>query len=379
MAESSTPQETLIIEKRQCAAGAMGLLTLNSPKTLNALSQDMIDAMLEQLSVWAEDDEVAMVILSGSGDRAFCAGGDVRYLYNSMQQSRGRATRAERFFTQEYRLNYRLHTYPKPVVVWGQGAIMGGGMGLMQAARYRMVTPSLKLAMPEVAIGLFPDVGASRFLNRLPGSIGMFMGLTGATLNIADALRVGLADFAVPEDGLEEMLEWLQREDWSARVETNDHKLHGVLHRFAAQYRLDLSESQLAWHEQFISRVCRGRDVVSVVREILSAESDSEWFSKAQNNLANGCPVSAHLVFEQLHRALQLGLPEIFQMELNMAVHCLRHRDFMEGVRARIIDKDQQPRWTHKDVASVPEGWVRSHFQSPWPEGEHPLALLEWE
>lgn len=376
MAEDPTSQDTLITEKRPCASGALGLVTLNSPKTLNALSQTMIDGLLEQLEAWVEDDEVAMVVLTGSGERAFCAGGDVRYLYTSMKEARGRPTRAERFFTQEYRLNYLLHTYPKPVVMWGQGAIMGGGMGLMQGARYRMVTPSLKLAMPEGSIGLFPDVGASRFLNRLPGSIGMFMGLTGATLNIADALRVGLADFAVPEDGLPEMLEWLQREKWNGRVETNDRNLHKVLHRFAAQYRLDLSESNLAHHEQFISRVCRGQDVVSLVNEILSAESDSQWLQRAQKNLANGCPVSAHLVFEQLHRALQLGLPEIFQMELNMAVHCLRHRDFMEGVRARIIDKDQQPRWTHKDVGSVPEGWVRSHFESPWPKGEHPLAHL---
>lgn len=376
MAEDPTSQKTLITEKRPCAAGALGLVTLNSPKTLNALSQTMIDDLLEQLEAWVEDDEVAMVVLTGSGDRAFCAGGDVRYLYTSMKEARGRPTRAERFFTQEYRLNYLLHTYPKPVVMWGQGAIMGGGMGLMQGARYRMVTPSLKLAMPEGAIGLFPDVGASRFLNRLPGSIGMFMGLTGATLNIADALRVGLADFAVPGDGLPEMLEWLQREEWNGRVETNDRHLHKVLHRFAAQYRLDLSESNLAQHEQFISRVCRGRDVVSLVNDILTAESDSQWFQRAQNNLANSCPVSAHLVFEQLHRALQLGLPEIFQMELNMAVNCLRHRDFMEGVRARIIDKDQQPRWTHKDVGSVPEGWVRSHFESPWSQGEHPLAHL---
>lgn len=376
MAEDPTSQMTLITEKRPCAAGALGLVTLNSPKTLNALSQTMIDGLLEQLEAWVEDDEVAMVVLTGSGERAFCAGGDVRYLYTSMKEARGRPTRAERFFTQEYRLNYLLHTYPKPVVMWGQGAIMGGGMGLMQGARYRMVTPSLKLAMPEGSIGLFPDVGASRFLNRLPGSIGMFMGLTGAVLNIADALRVGLADFAVPEDGLPEMLAWLQREDWSGRIETNDRNLHKVLHRFAAQYRLDLSESNLEHHEQFISRVCRGRDVVSLVNEILRAESDSQWLQRAQKNLANGCPVSAHLVFEQLHRALQLGLPEIFQMELNMAVNCLRHRDFMEGVRARIIDKDQQPRWTHKDVASVPEGWVRSHFESPWPPGEHPLAHL---
>ncbi|TVP56225.1 MAG: enoyl-CoA hydratase/isomerase family protein [Halomonadaceae bacterium] len=382
MADDQTPpahhsSDTLLCQTLPCAAGAIGLITLNSPKSLNALSLPMLEAMLAQLADWESDEAIAMVVLCGAGERAFCAGGDVRFLYQELQASPERPERAEHFFAREYRLNYRLHSYTKPVVCWGHGAIMGGGMGLFQASRYRMVTPSLKLAMPELSIGLFPDVGASHFLNRLPGNIGMFMGLTGATLNIADALRVGLADFAVPEDGLPEMLQWLQREDWSGRVETNDQHLHGLLQRFASQYRLDLSESNLEHHEQFISRVCRGRDVVAVVNEILSADGDTDWFRKAQQNLAAGCPTSAHLVFEQLHRGLQLGLADIFQMELNMAVHCLRHKDFMEGVRARIIDKDQQPQWAHPDVASVPAGWVRSHFQSPWPEGEHPLADLD--
>jgi len=378
MADDPT-QQTLLTETLPCATGRIGLITLNSPKTLNSLSLAMVDRMLAQLDAWEEDDTVVMVVLHGAGDRAFCAGGDVRALYHAIRNADGGpAAEAEQFFSREYRLNYRLSTYHKPVVCWAQGAVMGGGMGLLQSSRYRMVTPDLKLAMPEVRIGLFPDVGASRFLNRLPGSIGMFMGLTGAILNIADALRVGLADYAVAGGSFHEMLEWLQGEHWDGRVETNDRHLHEVLHRYAAQYRLDLSESNLEHHEQFISRVCRGNNVVEVVQEILDAKAGTDWFLSAQKNLAEGCPVSAHLVFEQLHRALQLGLPDIFKMELNMAVHCSRHRDFPEGVRAVLIDKDQQPQWTHNDVASVPKGWVDSHFKSPWPEDEHPLNDLDF-
>jgi len=167
---------------------------------------------------------------------------------------------------------------------------------MMNASRYRLVTPDLKMGMPEARIGFFPDVGASRFLNRLPGSIGMFMGLTGATLNIADALRVGLADFGVPNDAFPEMLDRLSEQDWAHSEATNDRYLQEILHDFSGQYPLDLSHSELEHHEQFISRVCRGSDVVAVVNEILEAEADTDWFRQAQDNLRSGCPVSAHLV-----------------------------------------------------------------------------------
>ncbi len=369
--------EAVLFETRPCEGRSLGLITLNSPEKYNALTLPMVEAIQKQLDAWAEDDEIAIVVICGAGEKAFCAGADVRALHDVLQRQRGRPDNdAERFFAIEYRMDYTIHTYPKPVVCWGQGVVMGGGMGILSASRYRMVTPDLKLAMPEIRIGFFPDVGATHFLNRLPGSIGMFLGLTGASLNIADALRVGLADYAVPNDAFDEMLEWIQAEDWRYRVETNDRHLHETLHRYAAQYRLDLSDSHLEHHEQFISRVCRGSDVVSVVSEILEAKADTEWFKTAQTNLRDGCPVSAHLVFELLNRGLQQTLRDIFQMELNVAVHCMRHRDFMEGVRARLIDKDNKPRWTHRDVASVPKGWVKSHFSMPWGSGKHPLEGL---
>ncbi len=369
--------DDVLFETRPCQQRSLGLITLNVPKKFNALNLEMVQSIKAQLDAWAEDDDIAMVVICGNGEKAFCAGGDVRAVHDAVHDARGRTGNdGERFFEAEYRMDYAINTYPKPIVCWGHGLVMGGGMGIMSASRYRMVTPDLKLAMPEVKIGFFPDVGASRFLNRLPGSIGLFMGLTGATLNISDALRVGLADYAVPNDAFAEMLEWLQGEDWSYSVETNDRHLHETLHRYAAQYQLDLSESLLEHHEQFISRVCRGPNVAAVVNEILEAEADTEWFRTAQENLRDGCPVSAHLVFEQLHRGLQQTLRDIFQMELTVAVHCTRHRDFMEGVRAALIDKDKKPRWTHKDVESVPPGWVKSHFTPPWPAGQHPLRDL---
>lgn len=378
---AETPQDNqsdaVLFETRPCRERAMGIITLNNPRKFNILTLPMVRAIQKQLEDWAEDDNIALIVLCGAGEKAFCAGGDVRTIHDVVKETKGRPeNEGEQFFAAEYRMDYTLATHPKPIVCWGQGIVMGGGLGMMNASRYRLVTPDLKMGMPEVRIGFFPDVGASRFLNRLPGSIGMFMGLTGATLNIADALRVGLADFGVPNDAFPEMLDRLSEQDWAHSEATNDRYLQEILHDFAGQYPLDLSHSELEHHEQFISRVCRGSDVVAVVNEILEAEAETDWFREAQNNLRSGCPASAHLVFELLHRGLQQDLRDIFLMELTVAVNCTRHRDFLEGVRARLVDKDNQPRWIHKDVASVPKAWVKSHFTSPWPDGEHPLRDL---
>ncbi|NIP72379.1 MAG: enoyl-CoA hydratase/isomerase family protein, partial [Gammaproteobacteria bacterium] len=251
-------EDTVLFEKQPCQQGALGLITLNKPGKFNALTLPMIRAIQQQLDDWAEDDDVSVIVLCGNGEKAFCAGGDVRSVAEAIQDARGRpGNDGERFFAEEYRMDYTIATHPKPVVCWGQGVVMGGGLGMMNASRYRLVTPDLKMAMPEISIGFFPDVGASRFLNRLPGSIGMFMGLTGATLNVADALRVGLADYAVPNNGFEEMMGYLRDQAWTQSPATNDRHLLEILQGFAAQYRLDLSESNLENHEQFISRICR--------------------------------------------------------------------------------------------------------------------------
>ena len=369
--------EQVLFETRPCRARSMGIITLNNARRFNVLNLPMVRAIQSQLDAWAEDDRIALIVLCGAGERAFCAGGDVRSVYESLQKARGRPdNQAEAFFAAEYRMDYSLATHPKPIVCWGHGVVMGGGLGMMNASRYRLVTADLNMAMPEIRIGFFPDVGASRFLNRLPGSIGMFLGLTGSSLNLADALRVGLADFAVPTDAFEEMLGRLAEQNWQHSDATNDRYLQDILHAFASQYQLDLSQSNLEQNEQFISRVCRGQDITTVVNEILAAKPETDWFQQAQENLRTGCPVSAHLIFEQLHQGLQQSLRDIFMMELVIAVHCTRHRDFQEGVRARLVDKDNNPKWTHRDVASVPKGWVKAHLTPPWPEDDHPLSDL---
>ncbi|KDB97461.1 enoyl-CoA hydratase/isomerase family protein, partial [Bordetella bronchiseptica] len=190
----------VLFEERIADNGVrLGVATLNAPQTLNGLSLEMVELLDARLRAWAEDAAVAMVILQGAGEKAFCAGGDLHGLYRSMRENTsGDAwanTHARRFFEHEYRLDYLIHTYPKPVLCWGHGIVMGGGVGLMMGASHRVVSETTRMAMPEITIGLFPDVGGSWLLNRMPGRTGLFLALTGAHVNASDAFFAGLADF----------------------------------------------------------------------------------------------------------------------------------------------------------------------------------------
>ncbi|MGL5358870.1 MAG: enoyl-CoA hydratase/isomerase family protein, partial [Shewanella sp.] len=193
----------------------IGIATLNVESALNALDLDMVRKLSQQLTLWQHDPLIAAVVLDGSGDRAFCAGGDVRALYQASMTKPGELSQAaEVFFTEEYRLDYLLHTYGKPVLVWGDGIVMGGGLGLMAGASHRVVTETSRIAMPEVTIGLYPDVGGSYFLNRMPGKLGLFLGLSAYQLNAADACYVGLADHYLNRDDKELMFDAMATLDW---------------------------------------------------------------------------------------------------------------------------------------------------------------------
>ena len=205
----------------------IGIATLDAPKALNALNLPMIEVLGEQLHSWASDPGVVCVLLRGNGAKAFCAGGDVRALAQACLARPGSVPAlAATFFAAEYHLDYRLHTYPKPLLCWGHGHVLGGGMGLLQGANVRIVTPSSRLAMPEISIGLYPDVGASWFLARLPGKLGLFLGLTGAPINARDALDLGLADRFFGEEQQEALLEELLQLNWQ---EQTDLQLNSLL------------------------------------------------------------------------------------------------------------------------------------------------------
>jgi len=372
----------------------LGLATLDAPKTLNGLSLDICRALADRLAMWAADPRVALVVLAGSGEKAFCAGGDLHSLYRSMREHAGQDAwsnaYAREFFACEYRLDYAIHSYPKPVLCWGHGLVMGGGVGLMAGASHRVVCPSSRLAMPEVTIGLFPDVGGSWFLNRLPGKAGVFLALTGAQLDPADALFAGMADYLLPSGALPSVLETLARQPWagkplaSASVSgqlayaaraTNDGLLHQALQRAGAGPAPE--PGPLRQHLYLINHLCSGADLREIRAGIAGLERhDDPWLAGAAAALAGAAPGSVRLAFALQRHVRLMSLADALRAEYVAALACCAHGDFAEGIRALLVDKDKRPRWRPATPEQADEAWVEPFLQAPWPRERHPLADL---
>ncbi|WP_333607234.1 enoyl-CoA hydratase/isomerase family protein [Arsukibacterium sp.] len=355
----------------------IAIATLNSEKSLNALSLPMVESLLPQMLAWKANPDIAMVMIEGAGDKAFCAGGDIRDLYQAMKDSpEYYHPYVEEFFTKEYTLDYLIHTFDKPVLVWGNGIVMGGGLGLMAGASHRVVTASSRIAMPEMAIGLYPDVGASWFLNRMPEGCGLFLGLTGASINAADAKFIGLADHFISHDKKAAVVTALQHIGWGNTVALNHQKLADALRLIEQPCRTLLPLSQIRPHQSAISALAKQPSLADVISAINAMQGDDKWLVKAKESLAYGSPITAHLVF----RLLQLGqtkiLADSFRLELGLSVQCGQLGEFQEGVRALLIDKDLTPNWRYKTVEQVPAEVIEMLFSSPWPAAAHPLRTL---
>ena len=355
----------------------IGVATLNSEKSLNALSLPMVELLLPQMQAWKEDNNIAMVLLEGAGDKAFCAGGDIRDLYHNMQQQPGVfQPYVTEFFTKEYHLDYLIHTFDKPVLVWGNGIVMGGGLGLMAGASHRIVTSTSRIAMPEMAIGLYPDVGGSWFLNRMPAGCGLFLGLTGASINAADAKLIDLADHFIPHNQKDAVLAKLKTIRWGNTVALNHQKLSDELLHLEELSRNQQPASQIRLHQQSIAALTQCQDLASAMQAILSMPNEDAWLSKAKASLQYGSPITAHIVY----RLLQLGqskiLADSFRLELGLSVQCGKLGEFTEGVRALLIDKDQKPAWRYPSVEAVPTTVIDELFSSPWAAELHPLQEL---
>ena len=367
----------VLIEERDAAAGGfkVGVATLNAPAALNALNLAMIRALHTQLRQWADDPRIACVLLQGSGDKAFCAGGDVRSLHAAIVAHDERPApnpEALAFFGEEYRLDHHIHTYAKPIVVWGAGIVMGGGLGLMAGASHRVVTQTSRIAMPEVSIGLFPDVGGSWFLRRMPGRSGLYLGLTGAPLAAADALYTGLADHLLANEQREALLPALLALPWQRDARVN----HALLSRQLGSMAQPRPASVVQAHQGVIDEMTAGDALAAVVERITAYAGDSAWLQRAAAVLAAGSPTSMALVWEAWRRAEGQTLAEVLRMELALALQCCAHPDFAEGVRARLIEKDNAPRWTPATLAAVTPQWVARHFTAPTSWVQHPLADL---
>lgn len=371
----SNSNNVVLVEEYLTASGhKIGSLVLNKPKALNALDLDMASIMLEALHGWSNNDEIVCVVISSQGDKAFCAGGDIVSMYNAMKASNGTIPPfLEAFFTTEYTLDYTIHNFSKPIIVWGSGIVMGGGMGLLCGASHRIVTETSRLAMPEITIGLYPDVGGSYFLPRLPGKSGLFLGLTGGNMNGADAMYVGLADALVDSSQFDDLLTKLKAHVWS-EVNTSE-QVTAVISELSSP--VNPPPSNVKVHQEYIDGLCVGETCAEVVSAILAADMQGDkWLSRAQKTLSVGSPITAHLVFEQCQRGAELSLADCFKMEAIMSCRCGESGEFQEGVRALLIDKDNSPKWQYSSVADVPAEVITNYFSSPWSDETHPLKDL---
>lgn len=380
---NSVIEDPVLFEERVTETGKrIAIASLNGVKTLNALSLPMIDLLQPQLNRWQKDDQIVCVVLQGVGDRAFCAGGDIQALHRMSSPYGKPETSAEAlaFFEREYRLDYTIHTYDKPVIVWGTGIVMGGGIGLLAGASHRVVTETTRMAMPEVTIGLYPDVGGSWFLNRAPGKAGLFLGVTGASFNATDAKFIGLADRFVPHGEKERLFEALCDIHWSENRSENTKANHDLVSELLREFEYanseQLPEGNVAKHLPWINDLCDTADVIKVVERLRTYTGDDSWIQGAVQGVTKGCPITPYLVMEQLERSKHMSLKEAFQLELIMSVNCTRLGHFREGVRALLIDKDRTPRWQPNAVEKVTTQEIEAHFEPPWGEAKHPLSDL---
>lgn len=373
----STPSPVLFSILHTASGHLFGRATLNQPASLNALSLAMVDLLDPQLAAWAADPQIAGVVLDAASDKAFCAGGDVVSLYRSIRAaSPGQVpAKAAAFFEREYRLDYRIHRYPKPLLCWGHGIVMGGGIGLMAGASHRVVTPKTRLAMPEIGIGLYPDVGGSWLLPRLPGRAGLFLALTGAALNAADALFAGLGDYVLRHEDHGAVIEEIAATHWQGERAADAARLSQLL----LQQRdsgLELPPSQLRIHlDRIDTTIGHGRLQDLAPRLAALAGDTDSWLAQAGVAFAKGSPMSAALGFELQRRAKHLSLAEVFRLEWQASVGCCLQHDFAEGVRALLVDKDKNPRWQPARLEDITPEMIDQHLQ-PHHSGAHPLADL---
>ena len=377
---ASVSPESAQPDVRAYVANRIGFLELNRPKALNALSVAMIRTMQQALDAWRDDPDVVAVVVHSPHPRAFCAGGDVRFFHEAWQ--RGDRDAVDAFFIEEYTLNHAIFTYPKPYIALMHGVVIGGGMGISQAARHtgglRVVTDSTKMAMPETRIGLFPDVGMSWFLARTPGMIGRYLAVTGATLDAAGALAAQLADVYLPDAALPALIDALK----GTRFDDGAQAVACVADAAAAHKVVPTPDtSALADARAGIDRHFAQPDIGAIVAS-LEAEQDCAavdgWVEKATHAMRSELsPLSMAVSLEVVDRARGATMAECLRRDLDLTRSTFARGDVIEGVRALIVDKDHRPAWRFKSIADVDRADVLAMFDSPWTPDTHPLRHLK--
>jgi len=329
--------------------GHAGVITLNRPDVLNSLNLSMLAAMHRQLRDWSANEQVRVVVVRGAGTKAFCAGGDVRAVYDA----RGNDEFMDRVYRIEYELDEYISRYPKPYVALMSGYTMGGGCGISIHGKYRVVTDTTVIAMPEVAIGLFPDIAGSHFLSRCPGATGLFLGLTGARIGGWDALFLGLADYWVTDESYDRLIALLA---CACDVE-----------QALAQLAMPPQGSRVDSLRQEIDR-CFDRDTVADIVAALKTEP-GDWAREAERAMLAASPTSLEITFRAIREGRCKSLRECLVTDFRVAQRLMKQGDYFEGVRALIIDKDRNPKWSPPSLAAVDRQAIDRCF-APLPSNE---------
>ena len=338
--------------------GGVGTVLLNRPQALNAFTLGMYRQFEPALRAWADDRQIHAVLIEGAGDRAFCAGGDVRAVYEAGKGIAGDPDFTSVFFAEEYRIILGIHHYPNPYIAILDGITMGGGAGVSVNGAYRVATEKTMFAMPETGIGLFPDVGATRFLNLCPGHIGRYLGLTGARLGGADALYCGLATNFVPRELVPALKDALTATAWQAGSEPA--QVEALLAEFAA----DPGPSALAARRAIIDRCFAGETMEAILAALEAETEDRAWAEETRATLLTKSPVSLRITLRQLVVGQGMDLADALRLEYRLTQHVMAAHDFYEGIRAVLIDKDQKPRWQPANLAEVDDGMTEAYFAS---------------
>ena len=350
----------------------LGHAQLNVEATLNSLSLDMVRLLRPALKSWAERSEVVAVVITAVGERAFCAGGDIQALYHAIVANHAAQAVVDdypfRFFEEEYRLDFEIHQFPKPLITLGHGIVMGGGLGIFGASRFRVLTEKSRLAVPEITIGLFPDAGASWTLRNMAPHWASFLALSGSHINAADALLCGIGTHILAHDRRAAMVVGALELEWQA-----DEQDYEMVSDWLAQGEQPECPASELTHVQ--EREPDFTDFNAEIAATRALAGTSDWIDRGIANLQQGCPATAGIVVEQLRRVPDMGLADTFRMELTVATHCAHNTDFREGVRALLIDKDNQPKWRYGNLDGLDWDYVLAHFVAPW--DMHPLADLE--
>jgi len=331
--------------------GQLGIIKLNRPDALNALTLPMIQAIQKQLEIWKEDASISAVVVKAAAGKAFCAGGDIRRLYECGE---GGYAQQMSFFEQEYRLNHFIHQFPKPYIALMDGITMGGGVGISLHGAFPVATERFIFAMPETGIGFFPDIGASYLLSKCSHNMGVFLGLTGKRLDANESMKVGLVHTVIPSEHQEQVIEALSEIDLS---EESYHRVESCIQTYAIKE----PNQESRFDYEIISECFSRASIESMMSDL--QEKNMDWTRDLFLELQNKSPTSLKVTLEQIHRAQGKSLLECLQTDYVLASHFMKGHDFYEGIRALLVDKDKSPQWQPDRLENVTEVMIAEYFE----------------